>query len=72
MLKAFKSAHSSHKIHLEEEKKEISLSEREKLALQIPNDIEKLKLQVKQREKTVKMMDTEFVECVRLAEEKMA
>ena len=70
MLKASRSAHSSYKIHLEEEKKKIYLSERENQALHIPNDIEKLKLLIKQREKAVKMMDDEFVECARLAEEK--
>ena len=36
--------------------------------LHISDDIRKLKLQVKRKEKAVKMMGEEFVECFRLAE----
>ena len=57
MLKEFRSAHSSYKILLEEEKKKISLNDREKQALHISDDIEKLKLQVKQKKRAVKVMD---------------
>lgn len=57
MLKAFRSTHSSYKILLEEEKNKISLNDREKQALHISDDIEKLKLQVKQKKRAVKVMD---------------
>ena len=46
----------------------MTMNEREKQALHICDDIEKLKLQLKQKEKTVKMMGDEFVVCVRLVE----
>ena len=36
----------------------------------MPDDIKKLKIQVKHKEKTVKMMGDEFVLCVRLAEKR--
>ena len=44
MLKVFRNAYSSCKIHLEEEKRNVFLSEREKQALHISDDIKKLKL----------------------------
>ena len=44
MLKVFRNAYSSYKIHLEEEKRNVFLSEREKQALHISDDIKKLKL----------------------------
>ena len=63
MLKAFRSARPSYRIHLEEDKKKAFLTEREKLALHISDNIKKLKLQVKQKDKAVKMMGDEFVAC---------
>ena len=62
MLKAFRSAHLYNNTR--------KLYEREKQALHMPDDIKKLKIQVKHKEKTVKMMGDEFVLCVRLAGEK--
>ena len=70
MHKVFRSDHSSCKIHLEEKKKKTFLSEGKKQALHFSDDIAKLKFQVKQKEKTVKMKGDEFVECVRMVEEK--
>ena len=56
MLRVFRNAYYSYKIHLEEEKRNVFLSEREKQALHISDDIKKLKLQVNQKEKAIKMM----------------
>ena len=67
MLKAFWGVHSLYKIRLEEQKNYIFLIEREKQALQISDDIEKLKTSSKADRE---MMVDEFVECARLAEEK--
>ena len=61
MLKPFNSAHSSSKIHLEEEKKKHFLSEQENQEIHISDDINKLRLQVNQKEKVVKMMDDKFL-----------
>ena len=70
MLKTFRSAHYPYKIYLEEKKKKTYLKDHKKQTLHISDDIDKLKLQVKQKVKAVKMIRDEFVECVRLLKEK--
>ena len=51
-------------------KKKTYLSELKKQALHISDEIEKLKLQLKQKEKAVKMMGDEFDKCFILIQEK--
>ena len=50
-------------------KKKTYLSEPKKQALHISDEIEKLKLQLKQKEKAVKMMGDEFDKCFILMQE---
>ena len=53
MIKAFWNTHAVYKAKLEEERKNPVLSEREKQAAQISSDIEKMKQQVNQMNKSI-------------------
>ena len=63
---AFKSARQKYEIHLEEERKSKQRSKAEQRAMHMEAYIDKLRVQ----RRTVDMMEEEFVECIRLAEEK--
>ena len=68
MIKAFRNAHAVYKAKLEEERKNTVLSEREKHAAIISNDIEKMKQQVSQMNKSTETMDHDFVDYMILGE----
>ena len=68
IIKAFRNARAVYKAKLEEERKNAVLSEREKQAAHISNDIEKMKQQVNQMNKSIEAMDRDFVDCTILAE----
>ena len=68
IIKAFQNAHAVYKAKLEEERKNAVLSEREKQAAHISNDIEKMKQQVNQMNKSIEAMARDFVDCMILAE----
>ena len=70
LVLAFKSAHQKYEIHLEEERNSKQRSKAEQRAMHMEADIDKLRVQRRQLEKTVDMMEEEFVECIQLAEEK--
>ena len=70
LVLAFKSARQKYEIHLEEERKSKQRSKAEQRAMIMEADIDKLRVQRRQLEKTVDMMEEEFVECMRLAEDK--
>ena len=53
-----------------EEKKKVVLIERDKQVEHINSDIDKMKTQINQMTKAVEMMEQEFVDCVKMAEEK--
>ena len=68
IIKAFWNAHAVYKAKLEEDRKNAVLSEREKQAAHISNDIEKMKQQVNQMNKSIEGMDRDFVDYLILAE----
>jgi len=70
MVKAYRNAHAKYKLSLEEEKKKVALCNKEKQALHLSNDIDQLAQRVKHMKKAIDVMDKEFVDCARLAEEK--
>ena len=70
LVKPYKSAYAAYKAHLEEEKKKVVLTERDKQAEHINSDIDKIKTQINQMMKAVEMMKREFVDFVKMAEEK--
>ena len=70
LVLAFKSARQKYEIHLEESRKSKQRSKGEQRAMHMEADIDKLRVQRRQLEKTVEMMEEEFVECIQLAEEK--
>ena len=70
LVLAFKSAHQKYEIHLEEERNSKQRLKAEQRAMHMEADIDKLRVQRRQLEKTVDMMEEEFVECIHLAEEK--
>ena len=70
LVKACKSAYAAYKAHLEEENKKVVLTERDKQAEYISSNIDKIKTQINQMTKVVEMMEWEFVDCVKMAEEK--
>ena len=70
LVLAFKSARQKYEIHLEEERKSKQRSKAEQRAMHMEAEIDKLRVQRRQLEKTADIMEEEFVECVRLAEEK--
>ena len=70
LIVAFKSSRRRYEIHLEEEKKKKQVTKAEKKAMHIAADIDKLKVKRGQLERAVEMMEREFVECIRLADDK--
>ena len=68
MMKAFWNAHAVYKAKIEEERKNALLSEREKQAAHISNDIEKTKQQFNQMNKSIETMGRDFVDYMILAE----
>ena len=68
MIKVCRNAHAVYEAKLEEERKNAVLIEREKHAALISNDIEKMKQQVKQMNKSIETMDRDFVDYMILAE----
>ena len=70
LVKACKITYSAYKAHLEEEKKKVVLTEHDKQAEHINSDIDKIKTRINQMTKAVEMMEREFVDCVKMAEEK--
>ena len=70
LIVAFKSSRRSCEIHLEEEKKKKQVTEAEEKAMHIAADIDKLQVKQGQLERAMEMMESEFVECIRLAENK--
>ena len=70
LVLAFKSSRQKYEIHLEEERKSKQRSKAEQRAMHMEADIDKLRVQRRQLEKTLDMMEEEFVECIWLAEEK--
>ena len=67
-LVTFRSSRQRNEIHLEEEKKKKQGTKTAKKAMHIAADIDKLKRG--QLERSVEMMEIEFVECIKLAEDK--
>ena len=67
-IKLFRNAHAVYKAKLEEERKNAVLSEREKRAAHISNDIEKMKQQVNHMSKSIETMDRDFVDYMIVAE----
>ena len=67
---SFKSSWQRYEIHLEEERKTKQVTKAEKKAMHIVEDIDKLKVKQGQLERAMEMMESEFVECIRLAEDK--
>ena len=59
-----KFSHQRYEIHLEEEKKKKQVTEAEKKAMHIAAYIDKLKVKRGQLERAVKIMESEFVECI--------
>lgn len=70
LIKAFRSARMKYEEFLKSKKEMKSANEVETKAHQISSDIEKLKVQCKTLERTVEMLNTEFVDCIKHAEEK--
>ena len=68
LVKAYKSAYAAYKTQLQEEKKKVVLTERDKQAEHVNSDIDKIKSQINQMTKAVEMMEREFVDCVKMAE----
>ena len=68
MIKALRNAHAVYKANLEEERKDAVLSECEKQVAHISNDIKKMKQQVNPINKSIEMMDRDFVDYIILAE----
>ena len=70
MMKAYNKSHSLYVQHLEEEKKKKVLTEKDVQGSAISSDIDVLSLKCTQMKAAMKMMNDEFVECFKLAEEK--
>ena len=68
IIKAFWNAHAVYKAKLEEERKNVVLSEHGKQAAYISNDIRKMKQQVNQMNKLIGTMDHGLVDYMFLAE----
>ena len=70
MIKAYAKSHMLYVQHLEEEKKKKVLSEAEVQASAISSDLDVLSQKCKQIKSAMQMMNDEFVECMKLAEQK--
>ena len=68
MIKTFRNAHAVYKAKREKEGNNAVLSEREKQAAHISNDIEKMKQQVNQMNKSIETMDRDFADYMISAE----
>ena len=70
VMKAFRSARTKYEGFLKSEKEKKSASEKETQALQMSSDIESLCIKCNTLERTIKMSDTDFIQCIKSAEEK--
>ena len=69
VMQAFRSARM-YEENLKSEKEKKSVGEKETQALQISSDIENLCSKCSTLERTTKMLDTDFIRCIKSAEEK--
>ena len=70
VMQAFRSARMKYEENLKSEKEKKSVGEKETQALQISSDIENLCSKCSTLERTIKMLDTDFIRCIKSAEEK--
>ena len=70
VMQAFQSARMKYEENLKSEKEKKSVGEKETQALQISSDIENLCSKSSTFERTIKMLDTDFIRCIKSAEEK--
>ena len=70
MIKAFRSARVKYQEYLKSQKEKQSNNEKETRANHITADIESLSSKCKTLERTIKMLDSDFVECIKTAEKK--
>ena len=68
IMKAFRSARMKYEEYLKSEKEKKSVSDKETQALQISSDIKNLRTKCTKR--TIKMLDTDFIKCIKSAQEK--
>ena len=69
-MKAFWPARMKYEEYLKLEKEKKSAIEKETQALQISSNIENLCSKCSTLERTIKMLDTDFIHCIKSAEEK--
>ena len=70
VMQAFQSARMKYEENLKSEKEKKSVGEKETQALQISSDIQNLCSKSSTFERTIKMLDTDFIRCIKSAEEK--
>ena len=70
VMQAFRSARMKYEENLKSEKEKKSVGEKETQALQISSDIENPCSKCSTLERTTKMLDTDFIRCIKSAEEK--
>lgn len=70
MLKAFRSARVKYQEFMKSQKEKKSITEKEIISNHLTSDIESLSSKCKTLERTRKMLDLDFVQCIKLAEEK--
>ena len=70
IMKVFRSARMKYEEYLKSEKEKKSVSKKETQALQISSDIENLCSKCSTLEWTIKMLGTDFIQCIKSAEEK--
>ena len=68
IVKAFKSGRKKYHEYLEEEKRKKAISDSDIKKLHINDDIEKLKLAQTEKQKTVNMLEKDFIQCMEDAE----
>ena len=66
LIVVFKSSRRRYEIHLEEEKRKKQETNAEKKAMHIAADIDKLKVKRGHLERSEEMMESEFIDCIRL------
>ena len=71
IMKAFRSARMKYQDNFKSEKEKKSVSEKETQALQISSDIENLCSKCSALERTIKILDTDFIQCFKSTEEKV-
>ena len=69
-MKVFRSARMKYEEYLKSEKEKKSVSKKETQALQISSDNENLCSKCSTLEWTIKMLGTDFIQCIKSAEEK--